>query len=108
MLFGFPIKTQHLFVKIGICSNLSAVKVEFFTPNKPCGLTKFNDFLEEFLKGLQAVTIKDFSQIAVIGNFFIQVIANVPAIPQIELESSIRCLSERIPSKNIINWSLLI
>src|SRR5215216_4344272 len=86
MLLDFkPCSIDHA-VDIGIRLHLRAVKVQLLSPNQSSFDAQFHNAFEKQLKDLQSKTFTNFAQTAVIGDRLIQVIANEPAMSQIEID----------------------
>src|SRR5690349_15422287 len=83
MRLGFKIKARHLLIDIRIGPHLGPIEVQLLTPYQACRSTALDDFLEEALKDVQPVAVADFAQGTMIWHWFIQVVADIPALGQV-------------------------
>src|SRR5215211_7509473 len=87
MLLGFKFCSLDHPVDAGIGLHLPAVKVQLLSPYQASLDTQFHNSLEKQLKYFQPITFSDLTQAAVIRDRLIQVIADEPAMRQVEIYS---------------------
>jgi hypothetical protein len=67
-----------------LASTLVASKYNPRPPDQPSGLAEIDDTLEEALKDLDAEPLPDAGQTGVVGEFFVERVAQVPAVRKVE------------------------
>src|SRR5690348_9165560 len=85
MLLGLPVPTRYHPIQGGIGTDFGAIEIEFLPPNQSCLLAAFDNLLEETLENDEPVAVADLAQAAVVRHRFIEVIANVPAVSQVDV-----------------------
>src|SRR6266536_1577653 len=85
MLLGFKFCSLDHPVDAGIGLHLSAVKVQLLSPHQSSLDAQFHNVLKELLKYFQTIAFPDLAQATVIGDWLIQVIADEPAMRQVEI-----------------------
>jgi hypothetical protein len=63
--------------------DLGGIEIEFATPEQPRLLTQIDDALEEAREDLHAEALPDAGQAGVVGEVFVERIAEVPAMGQV-------------------------
>src|SRR5262245_21701711 len=74
-------------IDVGVGLHLGTVKVQFLSPYQSGFDAQFHNVLKEPLKDLQSKPLSDLAQATVIGDWLIQVIADEPAMCQVEIDS---------------------
>src|SRR5215211_1572597 len=87
MLLSFVFCSVNHPIDVSVCLDLGTVEIQFLSPHQSSFNTQFHNVLEEQLEYFQPKTFTDFTQAAVIGDWLIQIIADEPAMSQIEIHS---------------------
>src|SRR5512143_3378586 len=86
MLLRFPFGAREQAGNGRIGLIFGGVKGEFLPPDQPSLAAQFDNPLKELLKGGEAIALADLAQAAMIRNGLGQVIANIPAMRQIDVD----------------------
>jgi hypothetical protein len=87
MLLGLQVEPGDDGAEGGVGSNLGGVEEEFLAPEQPRLLTQRDDVLEEPLEDWQAQPPPNAGQTGVVGQRFVERIAEVPAVSEVEASS---------------------
>jgi hypothetical protein len=69
----------------GVGLHLRGIEVEFAPPDQAGLLAQIDDLLEEALKDVDAEALADAGEAGVIGQFFVEGVAEVPAMGEVEI-----------------------
>jgi hypothetical protein len=95
---------EHL-VAVGGGFDQGGIGIEFLTPDEVIITALLDNGLKELAEDGDAVTVTNARHAGVIRYALVEVIAQEPADTQ-TVATDAFCRSDRIPSKNMTNWSL--